>query len=117
MTDDEVVAAVAALAARRQAEDPSADIVAHGELLSRAAGRGDAGGELAHEILTLHALGAHAFAVRTFELHIGPMGRYQPADLDAWLAPLRGRDLACWCAPGLPCHADVLLSAANGKRS
>ncbi len=55
MTDDEVVAAVAALAARRQAEDPSADIVAHGELLSRAAGRGDAGGELAHEILTLHA--------------------------------------------------------------
>lgn len=27
---------------------------------------------------------------------------------------LRGRDLACWCPPGLPCHADVLLEIANG---
>jgi hypothetical protein len=26
---------------------------------------------------------------------------------------LRGRDLACWCPPGQPCHADVLLSLAN----
>jgi hypothetical protein len=26
---------------------------------------------------------------------------------------LRGRDLACWCAPGQPCHADVLLEVAN----
>lgn len=25
---------------------------------------------------------------------------------------LRGKDLVCWCAP-LPCHADVLLKAAN----
>ena len=26
---------------------------------------------------------------------------------------LRGRDLACWCPPGAPCHADVLLQIAN----
>jgi hypothetical protein len=26
---------------------------------------------------------------------------------------LRGRDLACWCKPGAPCHADVLLAIAN----
>jgi hypothetical protein len=26
---------------------------------------------------------------------------------------LRGRDLACWCAPWEPCHADVLLEVAN----
>lgn len=26
---------------------------------------------------------------------------------------LAGRDLACWCAPGLACHADVLLEIAN----
>jgi len=26
---------------------------------------------------------------------------------------LRGRDLACWCKPGEPCHADVLLEIAN----
>ena len=28
------------------------------------------------------------------------------------LAPLRGKDLVCWCSP-LPCHADVLLRMAN----
>ena len=26
---------------------------------------------------------------------------------------LRGHDLACWCKPGDPCHADVLLRIAN----
>lgn len=28
---------------------------------------------------------------------------------------LAGKDLACWCKPGTPCHADVLLQLANGK--
>lgn len=27
---------------------------------------------------------------------------------------LRGKNLACWCRPGDPCHADVLLELANG---
>ena len=26
---------------------------------------------------------------------------------------LAGKDLACWCKPGEPCHADVLLRIAN----
>lgn len=26
---------------------------------------------------------------------------------------LRGKDLACWCSLDGPCHADVLLEAAN----
>jgi hypothetical protein len=26
---------------------------------------------------------------------------------------LRGKHLACWCRPGTPCHADVLLGLAN----
>ena len=26
---------------------------------------------------------------------------------------LRGRDLACWCSLNAPCHADVLIEAAN----
>lgn len=30
---------------------------------------------------------------------------------------LAGRDLACWCKPGDPCHGDVLLELANGPRS
>ena len=41
--------------------------------------------------------------------------RSRPVDL----APLRGRDLACWCpledehGNHVPCHADVLLDLAN----
>lgn len=31
------------------------------------------------------------------------------ADLES----LRGKDLACWCREGDPCHGDVLLVAAN----
>ena len=30
------------------------------------------------------------------------------------LRDLAGRDLMCWCPPGQPCHADVLLELANG---
>lgn len=26
---------------------------------------------------------------------------------------LRGKNLACWCKPGDPCHCDVLLEIAN----
>jgi hypothetical protein len=26
---------------------------------------------------------------------------------------LRGRNLACWCAAGSPCHGDVLLKLVN----
>ena len=29
------------------------------------------------------------------------------------LPELRGKNLACWCTPGQPCHADVLLRLAN----
>lgn len=29
------------------------------------------------------------------------------------LPELRGKNLACWCKPGEPCHADVLLALAN----
>lgn len=44
--------------------------------------------------------------------------KYKGPELDEFLAPLRGKDLACWCKvpePGnpSPCHADVLLRLAN----
>lgn len=32
------------------------------------------------------------------------------------LAPLRGKNLACWCRLDQPCHADVLLRLANDER-
>lgn len=34
---------------------------------------------------------------------------------DAARIELRGHDLACWCKPGTPCHADVLLEIANAE--
>ena len=30
-----------------------------------------------------------------------------------FLAPIRGKNLACWCKIGAPCHGDVLLEMAN----
>lgn len=31
------------------------------------------------------------------------------------LPELRGKNLACWCPHGRPCHADVLMELANRK--
>lgn len=67
--------------------------------------------------------GAHAFVVKCFRAWLrgdlkadnlwrGPQSEAarQPfRDLSA----LRGKNLACWCRPGDPCHADVLLELAN----
>lgn len=49
--------------------------------------------------------GARLVAVDLFRKNSAPA-------LDVSL--LRGKNLACWCAPGAPCHADVLLEIANG---
>ena len=37
----------------------------------------------------------------------------QPALVERARAQLTGRDLACWCAPDSPCHADVWLRLLN----
>lgn len=54
----------------------------------------------------------YADAVSAFEawLHGTPSGRRLRR---AAREELRGRDLACWCPPHEPCHADVLLAVAN----
>lgn len=36
-----------------------------------------------------------------------------PRPLADIAAELRGKNLACWCKPGAPCHADVLIELAN----
>lgn len=36
-----------------------------------------------------------------------------PPTVEEIRAHLRGKNLACWCPPGCPCHADVLLEIAN----
>ena len=38
-----------------------------------------------------------------------------PFTIDDVRRELKGKDLICWCKPGAPCHADVLLDVANGE--
>jgi len=39
-------------------------------------------------------------------------GRVPPARAEI-VAALAGQNLACWCKPGTPCHADLLIALAN----
>jgi hypothetical protein len=39
------------------------------------------------------------------------------AEIPADLSELRGKNLACWCRAGTPCHADVLLEWANAVKT
>ncbi len=48
-------------------------------------------------------------AVALFRQHLVE----QPEAVAAGIAFLRGRDLACWCPLGVPCHADVWLEVVN----
>ena len=41
---------------------------------------------------------------------------FEQPELVAALPELRGKDLACWCAP-LPCHGDVLLDLTRQQLS
>ncbi len=64
---------------------------------------------------------ARAGAVRLYRKYLDNEGREPGQIRDAGGAflkvlaseELRGKDLVCWCAPGEPCHADVLLEVVN----
>ena len=66
--------------------------------------------------------GAQAYNVQCFRLWLeGSEQHWMGAESDkaratllAALPELRGKNLACWCKLGTPCHADVLLEMANG---
>ena len=46
--------------------------------------------------------------------YVLPVNPPRAADIKAQLA---GRNLACWCPPAAPCHADILLKIANGDEA
>lgn len=52
-------------------------------------------------------------AVALFRAELRQFERSDVEGFRRWLAPLRGKNLACACATGSPCHADVLLELAN----
>lgn len=72
-------------------------------------------------------VGVDGDAARSVELYRMVLGGYYciscKTDFDAQKAAvdhirknirhLRGKNLACWCRAGRPCHADTLLEIAN----
>lgn len=51
-----------------------------------------------------------AMAVELFESYT----QVKPFYAEFVRQELAGKDLACWCPLGQPCHGDVLLAIANG---
>lgn len=53
--------------------------------------------------------------VAIFRCYMEAGAAADPEEFEAYLAPLRGKNLACFCPLDQPCHADVLLDLANPK--
>jgi hypothetical protein len=58
------------------------------------------------------AIGKHADRAQVLTL-FETYAQDRLAQEPEWLEPLRGKDLACWCAEGAACHANILLRLAN----
>lgn len=54
-----------------------------------------------------------AQCVLMFKFKLRDMEGYRPEEFKAYIEPLRGKNLACWCKIGAPCHGDLLLKLAN----
>jgi hypothetical protein len=52
---------------------------------------------------------SHAAAVERFRAYLWE----HPELVAAARVALRGQPLMCWCAAGLPCHADVWIEVVN----
>ena len=64
-------------------------------------------------ILSTGQMMTSGMAVMLFE-HDLKAGRLPFTVNDLW--KLRGKNLACFCPEGMPCHADTLLKLANGEK-
>ena len=53
-------------------------------------------------------------AVAAFREDLARMAKRDPDGFEkTYLAPLRGKNLACWCGENDPCHGDPWLEIAN----
>ena len=68
---------------------------------------------------TIAEYGSAAIAVaqhgRWMRGEIAAPGGVEPPSRDVLRTALGVRNLACWCAPNGPCHADLLLALANPR--
>ena len=68
---------------------------------------------------TIAECGSAALAVaqhgRWMRGEIAAPGAVEPPTPEVLRSALGGRNLACWCAPNGPCHADLLLVLANPR--
>lgn len=48
-----------------------------------------------------------------FALDMARLALLKGDELDNAFTPIRGKNLACWCALDAPCHAEILLELAN----
>lgn len=52
------------------------------------------------------------------EIHrLEVMANRDAENFQSAISPLRGKNLACWCAANQECHADILLRLANAESS
>lgn len=54
-----------------------------------------------------------AQCVQMFRIRMRDIKECQPEKFEAMVAPLRGKNVACWCVMEAPCHGDVWLELAN----
>ena len=57
-----------------------------------------------------------AEAVANFRADCEYWQEESPCEFADGIAPLRGKDLCCYCPLDQPCHADVLLELANAPK-
>jgi hypothetical protein len=71
-------------------------------------------GARAHVVSLFRALITRGFVHATDEAELDSYYQGEPPPPVLLIVKeLRGKNLACWCKPGLPCHADFLLEIAN----
>ena len=57
----------------------------------------------------------HAYAVSQYITM--PIRQFDGAQLHAFLEPLRGKNLACFCKLNLPCHVDPIMELLYGHKT
>lgn len=65
-------------------------------------------GECSHNLMLCETVAEAVAEYRTWSA-----GWRNDKGLRGTIGELRAKNLACWCAPDAPCHADVLLELAN----